>query len=217
MAPRAEKGRIRMWSAGRIYPSERSKITLHSPSQRAEKCLGLSVRSASSLRLQKQGRALPKEPGGFSLLELIIVLIIISLLALLVTPKFAKTLSHMEVKSAAKKIGSILRYCRNDAVNRNRVYQVNFDTGSNLISVLWAAEGEDKLTMQNSYPLPRDVRVEKVDAGKTLFENTLPSFEFYPNGGANGGTAVVRGGEGRGYAIRVDFLTGLVKIEGTKE
>ena len=154
---------------------------------------------------------------GFSLLELIIVLIIISLLALLVTPTLTKTISHMEVKSVAKKISAILRYCRNDAINKNRIYQVNFDTESNRVSVLSAEEGEDKLSMRNSYPLPRDVRMEKIEAGKTFFENTLPSFEFYPNGGANGGTAVVRGGEGRGYLIRVDFLTGTVKVEGAKE
>jgi len=154
---------------------------------------------------------------GFSLLELVIVLIIISLLAILVTPTLTKTISHMEVKSAAKKVSAILRYCRNDAINKNRIYQVNFDSESNLISVMSADEGEEKLSVRNSYPLPRDVRMEKVEAGKTFFESTLPSFEFYPNGGANGGTAVIRGGEGRGYAIQVDFLTGTVKVESAKE
>jgi len=154
---------------------------------------------------------------GFSLLELVIVLIIISLLAILVTPTLTKTISHMEVKSAAKKVSAILRYCRNDAVNKNRIVQVNFDSESNLISVMSADEGEEKLSVRNSYPLPRDVRMEKVEAGKTFFENTLPSFEFYPNGGTNGGTAVIRGGEGRGYAIQVDFLTGTVKVESAKE
>ncbi len=154
---------------------------------------------------------------GFSLLELIIVLIIISLLAVLVTPTLTKTISHMEIKSSAKKISAILRYCRNDAVNKNRIYQVNFNPESNLIAVFAAEEGQDSLNMRSSYPLPKDIRMEKIEVGKTLFESTLPSFEFYPNGGANGGTAVVRGGEGIGYAIQVDFLTGTVKIERAKE
>jgi general secretion pathway protein H len=154
---------------------------------------------------------------GFSLLELIIVLLIISLLALLVTPRLTKTVSNMEVKSAAKKISAILRYCRSDAVNKNRIVQVNFDTESHLISVMSAEEGEEKPIQRNSYLLPGAIRVEKVETGKTVLENTLPSFEFYPNGGANGGTAVVRGGEGRAYTLQVDFLTGGVRVESTKE
>ena len=154
---------------------------------------------------------------GFSLLELVIVLLIISLLALLVTPRLTKTIGHMEVKSAAKKISAILRYCRSDAVNKNRIVQVNFDAESHLISVMSAEEGEEKPIQRNSYLLPREIRMEKIETGKTLLENTLPSFEFYPNGGANGGTAVVRGGEGRAYTLQVDFLTGGVKIETTKE
>jgi general secretion pathway protein H len=154
---------------------------------------------------------------GFSLLELIIVLIIISLLTLLVVPRFIGTMSHMEVRSVAKKISAILRFSRNNAINKNKIYQVNYDAESNLVSVQSADEGDDKLSVQNSYPLPKDIRMEKVEVGKTLFESALPSFEFYPNGGANGGTAVVRGGEGRAYSIQVDFLTGVVKVETAKE
>ena len=162
----------------------------------------------------------PASPNGsraFSLLELVIVLLIISLLALLVTPRLTRTIGHMEVKSVAKKISAILRYCRSDAVNKNRIVHVSFDTESHLISVMSAEEGEEKPIQRNSYLLPREIRVEKIETGKTVLENTLPSFEFYPNGGANGGTAVVRGGEGRAYTLQVDFLTGGVKVETTKE
>jgi general secretion pathway protein H len=154
---------------------------------------------------------------GFSLLELIIVLIIISLLTLLVTPRLTRTISHMEVRSVAKKISAVLRFSRNNAINKNKIYQVNFDAESGLVSVQSADEGGDTLTQQNSYPLPKEVRIEKVEAGKTLIESSHPAFEFYPNGGTNGGTAVVRGGEGRAYAIQVDFLTGVVKVEAAKE
>jgi len=154
---------------------------------------------------------------GFSLLELIIVLIVVSLLAVLVTPNLTKTLRHMEVRSSAKRISAILRYCRNEAVNKNRIYQVNFDLESKQVAVLAAQEGEEKLVLQKSYPIPDDIRMEKVDLGKTSFETDHPAFEFYPNGGANGGSAVISDGEGGGYVIQVDFLTGTVKVEATKE
>jgi general secretion pathway protein H len=177
----------------------------------------LTVRGTLSHPSKTREPASPNGSRGFSLLELVIVLLIISLLALLVTPRLTKTISHMEVKSAAKKISAILRYCRSDAINKNRIVQVNFDTESNLISVMSADEGEENPIMRNSYLLPKVIRMEKIEAGKTILENALPSFEFYPNGGANGGTAVVRGGEGRAYTLQVDFLTGGVKVESAKE
>jgi len=196
---------IGMWATPRL------------PGKKAGAHLELTLNGAFSHPLQARGPASPNGSRGFSLLELVIVLLIISLLALLVTPRLTKTVSHMEVKSAAKKISAILRYCRSEAVNKNRIVQVNFDTESNLISVMSAEEGEEKPIMRNSYLLPRAIRMEKIEAGKTILENALPSFEFYPNGGANGGTAVIRGGEGRAYTLQVDFLTGGVKVELTKE
>jgi general secretion pathway protein H len=182
-----------------------TRSTLRLPSQKTGACSGLTLSGAFSDPLQTRSLAPPNGSRGFSLLELVIVLIIISLLALLVTPRLTKTISHMEVKSAAKKISAILRYCRSDAINKN------------LISVMSADEGEENPIMRNSYLLPKVIRMEKIEAGKTILENALPSFEFYPNGGANGGTAVVRGGEGRAYTLQVDFLTGGVKVESAKE
>src|SRR5512139_4021315 len=103
---------------------------------------------------------------GFSLLELIIVLIIAGLLILLATPTLTKSIRHMELKSAVKKTSAILRMCRSDAVNKRRVYLVDFDTESNLVGVLWAEKGEGEPKAQKSYPLPREIRMEKIDAGK---------------------------------------------------
>jgi general secretion pathway protein H len=154
---------------------------------------------------------------GFSLLEMIIVIVIISLLALLVTPTLTKTIANMELKSSVKRVSAILRSCRNDAVNKHRVYQVNFNRESNVVGVCSAQEGQEQFETLNSYPLPKDIRMDKIEVAKTFLESTLPSFEFYPNGSANGGTAVLRGGEGPGYSIEVDALTGTVKIGEAKE
>jgi prepilin-type N-terminal cleavage/methylation domain-containing protein len=160
---------------------------------------------------------IPRRSSGFSLLELIIVLFIGSLLVLLAAPTLTKSLHHMEFKSAVKRTSAILRMCRSDAVNKRKVYLVDFDTESNLVGVLSAEKGEDKPKAQKSYPLPREIRMEKIDVGKTLFDVSLPAFEFYPNGGSNGGTATFRGRDGGGYAIDVDGLTGTVKIRGIEK
>lgn len=156
---------------------------------------------------------IPRRSSGFSLLELIIVLFIGSLLVLLAAPTLTKSLHHMEFKSAVKRTSAILRMCRSDAVNKRKVYLVDFDTESNLVGVLSAEKGEDKPKAQKSYPLPREIRMEKIDVGKTLFDVSLPAFEFYPNGGSNGGSILLDSQDRKGYRINVNFLTGVVEIE----
>jgi len=154
---------------------------------------------------------------GFTLLELVIVLIIISLLVLLITPNLTRTLSHMEARGAAKRIAAILRYCRSDAVNKGRINLVSLDTASNLVSVYSVDEEEAEPKAQKFYPLPGGVKMEKIEVGKTLFDSSVPTIEFYRNGGSNGGTASIQGEKGPAYSLRVEMLTGGVKIEVSEE
>jgi hypothetical protein len=121
------------------------------------------------------------------------------------------------VRGAAKKISAILRNCRSESVNKNRIYSASFDTTSRLLSVQSMEEGDEKSTVEHSYTLPEEIEVEKIEPGKTLFESSLPTFEFYPTGGSNGGTALIRRVESRAYLILVDSFTGTVKVEEAKQ
>lgn len=153
---------------------------------------------------------------GFSLIELIVVLVIVSLLTALATPSLTKTLQRMELKTASKKISAILRYCRSESVNKNQVTLASFDTEAHVLSIFSVELGEKKSTLERSYPFPQEVEVGKFDVGKTLMETSHPSFEFYPNGGSNGGSAVIRRERGGAFLIQVDFLTGTVRVEDAK-
>lgn len=151
--------------------------------------------------------------GGFSLIELIAVLVIISLFTALAIPSLSKTFHRMELRSASKKISAVLRFCRSEAVNRNRIILASFDNEAHLLSVLSADLGEEKPVPERSYPFPPEVSIDQLEVGKTLIEAAIPSFEFYPNGGSNGGSAVIRREPGGAFSIRVDFLTGAVTVE----
>jgi len=80
---------------------------------------------------------------GFSLIEVMVVLILISLSMLLVTPSFSRFSKTVELKGAAKKISAILRYCRSEAVNRGKVYQVLLDPDLRQVQVLSIEEKEE--------------------------------------------------------------------------
>jgi general secretion pathway protein H len=156
---------------------------------------------------------------GFSLIELMVVLILISLSIALVTPSLSRLLRSVELKGAAKKVSAILRYCRSEAVNKGQVYQTLFDSNLREVRVQSAAlqteknATEEKKAFQRTYFLPEGIRMKEVDIPSSRSDSDLPQIEFYPNGGSNGGTILLDTQDRAGYKIKVDFLTGMVTIK----
>jgi len=168
---------------------------------------------------------------GFTFIEVMVVLILISLSVLLVTPSFSRFSKTVELKGATKKISAILRYCRSEAVNRGKVYQVVFDPDLRQVRVQSIEEKEeekegskDETTdavkdgakdepKQKTYTLPKGVDIKEVKANDPEFPSDYAVIEFYPNGGSNGGMIRLDGQDRKGYRIKVHFLTGIVEIE----
>lgn len=157
-------------------------------------------------------------------MEVIIVLTILILSVTLVTSSLSNLSRTIELKSAAKKVSGILRYYRSEAINKGSVYQVLFDSESRAVKIqsvsLPDQEGEEagdvKKEGENpkaSYGLPEAVRMKEIDFGSPQHPCDLPTIEFYPNGGSNGGSVLLDSQERKGYRIKIHFLTGEVKIE----
>jgi prepilin-type N-terminal cleavage/methylation domain-containing protein len=161
---------------------------------------------------------------GFSLMELIIVLTIFVLSVTLVASSFSNLSRTIELKAAAKKVSGILRYYRSEAVNKGLVYQVLFDSESRVVKVQsisiaeLAAEKEEEEKKEGEAPktlygLPKGVQMKELDFTSPQYPCDLPTIEFYPNGGSNGGSVLFNSPERGGYRIKVHFLTGMVEIE----
>jgi hypothetical protein len=58
--------------------------------------------------------------------------------------------------------------------------------------------------------------MKEVNLTSPQYPSDLPTVEFYPNGGSNGGSFLLNSQEQKGYEIKVDFLTGIVKVEKMK-
>jgi general secretion pathway protein H len=158
---------------------------------------------------------------GFSLIEVIVVLLILSLGIALVTPTLSRFSSTIELTGAAKRVSAILRYYRSEAVNRGKVYHVLFDSDLNEVRiqpvVLAEEQGEGEKEEENIspkiYAIPKGVRLKEVKVESTQYPSDFPTIEFYANGGSNGG-AITLDSQGRqGYKIEVDFLTGVVAVQ----
>jgi prepilin-type N-terminal cleavage/methylation domain-containing protein len=160
--------------------------------------------------------------NGYSLLELIIVLILISLSTALVTPSLSRFSRTIELKAAAKKVSGILRYCRSEAINKGLIYQVIFNPELREVKVQSIdldeekKEGDKKEVSKKTYSLPQGIEMKEVNLTSPQYPSDLPTVEFYPNGGSNGGSFLLNSQEQKGYEIKVDFLTGVVKVEKMK-
>lgn len=160
---------------------------------------------------------------GFSLIELFVVLLIISLSLSLVAPSLSRFSRAIELKATAKKISGILRYCRSEAVNKGQVFQVLFDPNLREVRVQWmepaeedeAIEKKEEKGLQKTYALPRGVHFKEFKIASPQFPSDLPlpMIEFYPNGGSNGGMILLDSPDQKGFRIKIHFLTGMVEVE----
>ena len=171
---------------------------------------------------------------GFTFIEVMVVLILISLSVLLVTPSLSRFSKTAELKGAAKKISAILRHCRSQAANQGKVYQALFDLDLKQVHVQSIKEKEEDEEARGgerdetkdgmmdaakaepkpkTYTLPRGVDIKEVRAGTPEYPSDYGVIEFYPNGGSNGGTIRLDSPDRKGYRIKVHSLTGIVEIE----
>jgi len=174
---------------------------------------------------------------GFTLLELLVVLVIISIAAAFVGPRVAGSMSTLTLKTAAKKVAASLRYARSQATSESRAYFVLFDTDKGRLTIKpgqtapkedkekEAAEGEqdtgtsEEMADNNPvkerlkvYALPEGVRFDKVVSDKNEDTSDVFQIVFFPNGGSSGGEVLLENDRGRRYNINVDFVTGTVRL-----
>ena len=139
---------------------------------------------------------------GFTLLELIVVLFVISLVAAIVLPSFSG-FGENRLKAESREIASILRYMNDSAISRKETYSVRFDLDKNVIT--WKGpDGEktrrfDDLTGVSTQSLGRSSNGEL-----TFFFEPLGIHE-------NLGVHIGRGE--KNMTITLHYLSGRVKIK----
>jgi len=147
-----------------------------------------------------------KDKRGFSLLELLVVLLLIGLSSAIVLPSIERGLKERELKDATLKLAATARNLRSRAIYENHLQRLILDQRDNSYQ---AFQGKKIF-------LSSEVRIMGIAGGEPMGDG-LKQFLFFPNGSVLGGEIGLSSREGSVYAIQLDPLLGRVAvIKGTR-
>ena len=165
---------------------------------------------------------------GFTLLELLIVLVIIGLVSVLVLPRIGGNLNSLKLKAETKKLSALLRRARNEAISENTTIRVKFDNNAERLMIVadmdktesvfpWnvPADTENEPVVRHEMRVADDIELRFRD-GAMPYGQIPEEIVFYPSGRSNGGTLVLKIAE-KQFRIIIDDVSGTVKVMEDKE
>lgn len=144
----------------------------------------------------------PNEAGtarGFTLIELILVLFILTLVAGLALPAVGRGVDLLQLRAEVATFSAFLRYARQQAITRREPHEVTINPQAHLLTLRVPRTGTERASRRLS---PRiAIRVE-APIGRSI--------TFSRRGLSGGGTFRLVGAQGRAYQVRLHPLTGRV-------
>ena len=144
----------------------------------------------------------PRCAAGFTLVELLVVLVIASLILALVGTSISRNISGAEMRTAARKVAASLRYTRTHAILTKSEQVFLVDTENRTYQA-----GDRKVE-----ELPEGMNVELNTARSELTSETAGGIRFYPDGGSTRGNVRLEA-NGRVYQVNVAWLTGEASLQ----
>jgi general secretion pathway protein H len=141
-----------------------------------------------------------KNSPGFSLIELMLVLVLLGISSMIVLPAIDRGLKNREARQTAVGLAAFARGLSERARSEGYPQPLTL----NLVENSYSAVGDPQIQM------PASMKFLGVEGGETTEQNER-QFLFFPNGSNLGGTIRV-GSETAAYAIRLHPLTGRVQI-----
>ncbi|MEE4379659.1 MAG: GspH/FimT family protein [Candidatus Competibacteraceae bacterium] len=141
--------------------------------------------------------------SGFSLVELLVVLVIVVLAVAVVPPLFMGVGSTAELRGAARQLAAGLRSVRSHAVLKQSPATLTVDLEARHFRVS---------SNNRSISLPTDVAVKLYTAQSELLNESSGNIRFFPDGSSTGGH-ITLANERLEYTVNVDWLTGRIGID----
>lgn len=133
-----------------------------------------------------------RRPAGFTLLEVLVVLVILGVATGMVTASFPRRGGGMDLADATDGVAGALRLGRARSIAFDRAVSFAIDT-----------DGRGYVLDGEHHSLPHGVLARMMGPGVIRFD---------PQGGGTGGAIAIGGDAGGGTIVRVDWLTGRVVV-----
>ena len=134
---------------------------------------------------------------GFTLIELLVLIMIISVIIMISTPRFSSTYKSLKLKSETEKLAGYLHYISNKAIQDQKTYTVILESDP-FVFRLENAEGL------------RFTRY-KVDPSFSLMSN-LDTVSFFPSGTISTCSIILSDSSGNSYEIAAEENTNRIQI-----
>jgi len=148
--------------------------------------------------------------GGFSLLELVVVLLLLGLASVLVVPSFTGGLSGLQLETSTRDVITVMRHARSEAIAKQQVFRVVLGEDDPLSVKYFLTNDFGEPLKERA--LPKDFQFQVAD------DVQLPlTVSFYPNGRSSGASFGIKNKQGKTTAIAVDTITGFAKLDRRSE
>lgn len=156
--------------------------------------------------------------AGFSMIEMLAVIVILGLIATLVTMNWQAILPRTELHSAVRILASTIQGTHSEAIARNAIFKIEYDLDKHRYRVNTPfrlggglAPNEDERIAQNWIDLPESVKFKRVQIDGVDYSRGMVFVRFDPLGAASGHIVTLEQEPYKSdYTLEVQALTGMV-------
>ena len=152
----------------------------------------------------------PLQMRGFTLLELMVVLVIVSLLAVAIGGSAGTFFSTMEYRDTVRELSSAAKRARLQSRSQGKPIDLVVDPTLNRFAL---TDQPEKLEADDFQMLAKELSIGLVFAAEVSPGANMGVIRFYPAGGSTGGEITIERPSGAGTRLVVDWLIGDVQQE----
>lgn len=152
-----------------------------------------------------------QKQSGFTLIEVILVVIVLSVIAAVTIPNFSTSYRHFQLKSAAEQLMYVMRYAQSRAVSKNIMVRLEFDDNN---SKYWLTEQDEELSGNEIVYKRVSGRLGKRYSltNKESLEVDKQVLNFYPSGQIEKTRLILCNDHDRCYTISTKEQRGHINI-----
>jgi general secretion pathway protein H len=144
---------------------------------------------------------------GFTLLELMLVLLVMSLVMAVAYPSMSRGRTAFHLRSVGRDVVNALRFARDTAVTEQKVMIASVDFEAQTITV-----SDDVGGGARSFAPPSDVRIQALTASGGGSQQGPLRIRFLPNGSSDDARILLKSDTGASLKIVADPILGVARV-----